>query len=142
MADDCALGDFERIKHPDDIGYQLAHHVCLLRLRAIGFAIPALVGRDRAKARVRQRAQLMAPRVPQFGKAVAEHHRVSGAGLDQMHPDAVGVDELVGKFTHLSWLPRLSISRRGLQRRGQMASLVCVSPGPRPETENRMPKRT
>ncbi len=107
MANDCALADFERVEHPDYVGHQLAHHVRLLRLRAIGFAVAALVGRDCAKAGVGQRAQLMAPRVPQLGKAVAEHDRVSRPGLNQMHPDAVGVDELVGKFTHPSWLPRI-----------------------------------
>ena len=61
MADDHALVDLQRVEHPDDVLHQLAHLVSLDRLRTIGIAVAALVGRDRAKAGVGERAELMAP---------------------------------------------------------------------------------
>jgi hypothetical protein len=42
----------------------------------------------------------MAPRVPELRKAVAEDHWKALTRLDDMHPDAVGVDEFVGQFVH------------------------------------------
>ena len=100
MADDHALFDLQRVEHPDDVLHQFAHLVSLYRLRTIGLAVAALVGRDRAKAGVGERAELMAPRVPELRKAVAENHRKALARLDHMHPDAVGVDEFVDQFAH------------------------------------------
>jgi hypothetical protein len=66
----------------------------------VGLAIAALVGHDRAEAGVSERLHLMAPRVPQLGKAVAKDHGKAGAGLRHVHPDAVGFDEAMLDFAH------------------------------------------
>ena len=100
MADDHALVNLERVEHPNDVLNQLAHLVSLDRLRTIGFAVAALVGRDRTKAGLGERAELMAPRVPELGKAVAKKHRKALAGLDHVHPDAIGFDEFMNEFAH------------------------------------------
>ena len=71
-------------------------------LRRVGLAVAALIGCDRAEAGVGERLQLVAPRVPELGKAVAEEHREAAAGFDDVHADAVGVDVLVGEFRHCS----------------------------------------
>jgi hypothetical protein len=81
-------------------GRERSKGVSFDRLWTIGFAIAALVGRDRAKASVSERADLMAPRVPELGKAVAQHDWETTAGLDHMHPDAVGIDERVIEYGH------------------------------------------
>ena len=114
VADDHALADLERVEHPDDIGDQVPHRECFDRLGTVGLSVAALVGSDRAKARGRERANLMAPRVPHLGKAVAHHDREAAPRLVQMHPDAVGVDELVLELAHLG-LPLTEFSHK-LQR--------------------------
>ena len=80
--------------------------VRLDRLRAIGVAVAALVGRDRAKTRIGERANLMTPRIPEFREAMAHHDGDAAAGLDQMHPDAVGVYKFMIEFAHEKTLPR------------------------------------
>ena len=82
--------------------------------RHVGGAVAALVGREHVVPGVAQRAQLVAPRVPALGEAVAEHDRaaVVGPGLGDVHADAVGVD--VPMADHVSG--HLS-ARRGRGRR-------------------------
>src|SRR3984893_3325577 len=100
MADDRAPVDFERVEHSNDVVDQFAHPVSLDRLRTIGFTVAALVGRDSAKAGGGECGNLMAPGVPELGEAVAENHREALARLDDVHPDAVGFDELVDELAH------------------------------------------
>src|SRR6266852_4868904 len=59
VSDDHALADSERIEHPDDIADQLALGVSLDWRGTFGFPVSALIGRDRAKARLRERLHLM-----------------------------------------------------------------------------------
>lgn len=70
MADHRCVVFAERIEHPDDVTDQVKQRICLDGFRPIGLTIPTLVGRDRAKARVGESSQLMAPRVPGFGQSV------------------------------------------------------------------------
>ena len=48
---------------------------CVDRARAVGGAVATLVGREHVVPGVTQRLQLVAPRVPALGEAVAEHDR-------------------------------------------------------------------
>ena len=70
----------------------------------VGLAVAALVGRDDAKARRRERGNLMPPRVPRLRPSVAQHDQRTRALLDVMHPDAVGIDELVLQVGHGAFL--------------------------------------
>ena len=67
--------DPERVEQPHEVPGELLHAVRLDRLRRVAAAVAALVGRDRAEAGGGQRGELVAPRVRQLGKAMAEHHR-------------------------------------------------------------------
>src|SRR5208283_2056917 len=51
--------------------------------------------------------------VPKFGEAVTEHHRVARTGLGHVHPDAIGIDELMSELCHdrsprLGWVAAAS----------------------------------
>src|SRR5690349_21125619 len=71
VSDDPAFADSECVEHPDYIADQLTLGVRLDWRRTFGLAVAALIGRDRTKARLRERLHLMAPRVPHLGKAMA-----------------------------------------------------------------------
>ena len=63
--------------------------------RLVGRVVAALIRRDDAESRLRQAGDLLVPRPPEFGIAVQQDHRwsVRRAGLDDMQPDAVGLDQ-------------------------------------------------
>lgn len=77
------------------------------RFRPIALAIAPHVGGDGVKARRRKRAQLMAPGIPGFGKAVAQQHRRTVSVLRNVKADAVGRNYSLCKFAH----GRLSCAR-------------------------------
>jgi hypothetical protein len=77
----------------------LALSESLDRFRRAGLPVAALVRRDRAEAGLRQRLQLMAPGVPEFGKTMAHHDRKALAGLSQMHFDTIGLDESMDELS-------------------------------------------
>src|SRR5260221_11571317 len=106
MTHDHTPVDAERIEHPGEVSDEVALSVGFDRLRAVGIAIAALVGCDRAKARIGECAHLMAPRIPELWKAMAEDDRIARAGLGNVHSDAVGIDEFVSELSHAQ-SPRL-----------------------------------
>ena len=95
MAHHDGLGDAELVEHPDEIPDEVQLRVLVDALGRIGLPVAALVGRDHVVTGVAERAELMAPGVPALGEPVAQHHgrAVSGAGLGEVHADAVGVHE-------------------------------------------------
>ena len=64
-------------------------------LGLVGLAVAAHVGRDGMVAGRGERGELMPPRVPRLGEAVAEQHERALALLGDVHADAVGVDGAV-----------------------------------------------
>src|SRR5882672_8377162 len=100
VTDDHALADSESVEHPDDIANQLALRVRLDWRGTFGLAVSALVGRNRVKARLRERLHLMAPRVPHLGKAMAQDDRKALAGLCDVHPDAIAFHETMLDLAH------------------------------------------
>ncbi len=89
--DDCLLGA-QSIEEADHVADQMEKGILIDRLRTIALPVPAHVGRHRMEPGRGERRELMAPGVPGFGKAVAEHDQRTLAGFDQVHPDAVGLD--------------------------------------------------
>ena len=75
---------------------------CVLvdRIRAVGLAVAAHIGRDGVESSFGQRRQLVAPRIPGFGKAVAQQDQRTLALLGQVHADAVGLDGAVPQPGH------------------------------------------
>ncbi len=80
------------IEQADHVADEMKQRVLVDRLGPVGLAIAAHVGRDGMVAGLGQRLQLMPPRVPGFGKAVAQHDQRAGALLGDVHLDAVGRD--------------------------------------------------
>ena len=62
----------ERVEQADHVADQVQERVLLDLLRRVGLAVAAHVGRDGVEAGLGQGAELVAPGVPGFGKAVAE----------------------------------------------------------------------
>jgi beta-galactosidase len=100
VSDDDRFADIERIEHADHIADQMQHRVLLDLVRAIGAPIAAHIDGDRAKAFLGQHRNLMAPRVPALGKAVAEQHRRAVALFHHVDVDAVRVDCSMNEFRH------------------------------------------
>src|SRR5689334_10863224 len=101
MPDNHALGQPEGIEHAHDISDELALGVGFDRLRRVSFTIAALIGRNGAKSRLSEGMHLMAPGVPQLGKAVAHYDRVALSGFGHMHPNSIRGDLLMPEITHV-----------------------------------------
>ena len=77
------------------------HDVVVLDGRwAVGCAVAALVGGDDAKSLVGQGSELVTPRVPELGEAVAEHHQWPLAQFGDVHGDAIGGDRAMSDLVH------------------------------------------
>jgi hypothetical protein len=100
VADDRGRALAERVDQPHDIAGQVKDAVCVDRRGTIGLAVAALVGCHDAEARLGERGNLMAPRVPRFRKPMAQNDQRPLAGLDVVHPDAVGLDEVMAWCAH------------------------------------------
>src|ERR1700722_18526017 len=90
----------ERVHQSDDVARQVKYAICVNRLGTVGLAVAALVRRDDAETRLRERRYLMAPGIPEFRKSMAQNDQRPLAQLDIMHPDAVGLDEMMGRLAH------------------------------------------
>ena len=102
MARDHRSGSVERVEQADDVADEVQLRVLVDRLGRIGLAVAALVGRDDVEARIAECVELVPPRVPALGEAVAQHDEraVSGPRLRDVHSDPVGVDEAVRDLGH------------------------------------------
>jgi hypothetical protein len=83
-------------------------------------AISRTVGRSK-RPRRRERAQLMPPGIPAFGKVVAQHDRRPGPILRYKHADAIGFDDAM----HCHLEPNLAISSLGTGFAIRRAAYMC-----------------
>src|SRR5207247_10881058 len=90
----------QRVEHADAVAAEVEQRVVLDRLRLVGLAIAAHVGRDGVIARLRQRDELMAPRVPRLRKAMTHDDERALTGLRDVHPDPVRLDDAMANLGH------------------------------------------
>src|SRR5258708_3857699 len=69
---------------------------------AIRLPVASHIWRDRMESSFCERMQLMAPRIPWFGKTVTKHHRGPCATLGDVHMDAVRFHRAMFYFAHCS----------------------------------------
>ena len=100
MTGDHGLLLAERGDQADDVADQVQLRVLVDGLGRSRLPVAALVGGDRVVAGLGQRRELVAPRVPGLGEAVAEHDEGTLAGLGDVHLDAVGLDGAVLDVGH------------------------------------------
>src|ERR1700750_2988541 len=74
--------------------------VLIYRLGPFALAVAAHVRGNYVEARLSQRIDLVAPRVPAFRKAVAQQNKRALALLDDVQADAVGLDDPLDRFAH------------------------------------------
>jgi hypothetical protein len=104
VSDHDRLLDAERVEQAGEIADQMVNRVCVHRLRSVGVAIAALVRRNGVKSGLRQRPQLMPPRVPELGEAVTEQYREALSRLRDVHGDAVGRNGAMRNRRHTYFL--------------------------------------
>ncbi len=90
----------ERIEHADHVSDEVKQRVALDFGGPIRQAVAAHIGRNGVKSRRRQRAQLMAPRIPGFRKSMTEQHQRAAALLGDMNANAIGFDGSVRWLVH------------------------------------------
>ena len=100
VADDDGLTGAERVKHANHVADEVKQRVLIDLVRLACLAIAAHVGRDGAIARLGERLQLMAPRMPGLRKPVAEEHDGSASGLGEMDGNPVCLDCAMGELGH------------------------------------------
>ena len=74
VAHDHGLFDACCVEHAHEVTDQMQLGVGADVVGHVGLAVPALIGCEHVVAGVAERSQLMAPRVPALGEAVAQHH--------------------------------------------------------------------
>ena len=111
------------VEQPDQIAYQMEQSVLVDRFRAVGPAIAAHVRRHRTEPGFGEGRELMAPRITQFGKAVAQQDQRTRARFGEMHPDAVGRDRAVRRLRRHGAPP--SLQRR--RKKSIIAALTSVA---------------
>ena len=107
VPDDDGLLLAERGDDADHVADEVEEGVLLDLLRTVGLPVAAHVRRDRPKARVGERLELMAPRVPGFRKAVAHQDERSFSRLGEMDADAVRLDRPMCDLGHSGLLQSL-----------------------------------
>lgn len=93
MADDNGLFHAERCNQPFDIGAHMPDRVGLDGERLVAAAIAAHVWRSNPVPGVRQRRNLMTPRIPTLGKAVDQYDQ--GPLSSQLHTEAVPLVSII-----------------------------------------------
>ena len=82
----------ERVEHPDEVADEMEDRVGVDPLRRLGPAVPAHVRRDGVVAGRGERDELVAPRVPALGEAVAEEDERAFARFREVHRKAADVE--------------------------------------------------
>ncbi len=90
----------QRIQQPDHVADQMQQRVPVDLRRLVGPPVAAQVGCDRTEPGCGEGRQLMAPRIPNLGKAVAQQDQRAFALLRDMHADAVGIDGAMPQLGH------------------------------------------
>ena len=113
----------ERVEQADHVANKMKQSVLVDRFGAVGLPIAAHVAGDRVKAGLGERRQLMAPRIPGLGKAMAQQHQRPAALFGDVQVDAVGRDIAVSQFAHV-------------RSRGQAAASATLRPAARPSASS------
>ena len=95
----------ERVEQADHVADEMEERVLLDLLRRVGLPVAAHVRRHGMEAGFGEGAELVAPRIPAFRKAVAEHDERARPGFGDVHADAVGLDRTVSDLGHVLSLP-------------------------------------
>ena len=86
----------EGVEQPGHVATERGQIVCLDLVGDRAVAVAAHVGRDRAVARLGERGELVAPRVPELREAVAEHDGRALALRRHVQLNAVRLDPAMG----------------------------------------------
>jgi hypothetical protein len=100
VPDDHCLLNFQCVEEPSQITDEMVDRVLIDCTRRISTPVAALIRSDCAKACRGESLQLMAPRIPELGPAVAEENRNARSRLCDVHGNAVGVDLPMGDDVH------------------------------------------
>jgi hypothetical protein len=90
---DHRLRDAKRVEQAEHVADQVQQCIAVDLLRCIGLSVAAHIGRDRMEAGRGERAQLMPPGIPAFGKTVAQQDFGPAPLLRDVHANAVGLDD-------------------------------------------------
>ena len=90
----------KRGNESNDVADEVKLRVGVVLVRRIALSVAALIRRDDVKARVSERGQLMAPRIPRLRKAMTQHDERSRAGFSDVHVDSVRRDRAVLNDCH------------------------------------------
>src|SRR5262249_4119855 len=104
MADDDRRFTTQRIDEPNEVARQLENVIGLNFAWTSALPIAAHIGRKSVEGGICQSAELMAPRVPRFRKAVTHQDERAGPAFGTMYPNAVSGDEPMGDVSHESAL--------------------------------------
>jgi hypothetical protein len=85
----------QSVNEADQITYQVEESVGLDWFWLIGLAVPAQIGRNGMVASFSQSRELVAPRIPELGKPVAQEHEWSGSLFGKMDSYPIGGDYLM-----------------------------------------------
>jgi hypothetical protein len=96
---DCGTGA-ECVEHAYEVADQMKDRVLIDRLRPVALAVTAHIGRDDVESRRGERSDLMAPRIPAFRKAMAQHDQRPGTLLGDIDADAVGFNDPLRRLCH------------------------------------------
>jgi len=98
VSDYDGLSLFQRIEQTDNVTYKVEERKLIYGFRALRLTIAAHIGRDSMEARLGERGELMAPRIPRFWESVAHDHERPAARFDKVHIDAIGADGAMPKL--------------------------------------------
>src|SRR5437016_3246963 len=101
MADDHGGPGLERIEQAHEIADQMKDRVLIYRLGYLALAVAAHIRCYGVEARCGERADLVAPGIPGFGKTVAQEHQRSLTLLGDVEADAVALDYSLGRLAHV-----------------------------------------
>ena len=123
--DDRPVGP-ESVEQADHITENVKQCVLVDRVGTVGLAIAAHVGRHGPEPSLGERGELMAPGVPELGKAVAQHDERTGRRLRRgAGPDAVGLDGAVRHFVVMGPRPPCRTQRR--RKKSIIAALTSAA---------------
>jgi len=98
MPEDDGFTLVERIEQTNHVTYKVEERKLVYGLGALSLTVTAHIRSDGMKACLGQCGELMAPRIPGFGKSVAHDHEPAAARLGNVHFNAVCTDGTMSKL--------------------------------------------
>jgi hypothetical protein len=84
----------------DDVADEMKLRVRVVLVRRVRLSVAALIRRDDVIAGIRERGQLMAPRIPRLREAVDQQHYRPTARLCNVQADTVARDDAMPYVVH------------------------------------------